>query len=553
MKKKIRKSIARLAAANCLMLITLSPALAQGLLPPLDGTMLLSGNFGELRATHFHSGVDIKTGGVEGRPVRCVQDGTVSRVCVSPTGYGNALYIDHPDGTTTVYAHLQRFEPRVAARVREKQYARESFRIDEPMLPEGIRFRRGDTIGYSGNTGSSGGPHLHFEIRTTSTEHTLNPLRFYPLRDTRPPIPKHLRFYALHPDGSVQPLNSCTPKHTGTGHYTAGRHTLPAGRIGIGAFIIDHMNDSWNKLGVYRLTLTVGQDTFYRLSADSSAFPHSCFINEVKDFDRYKKRETVYRCFGHHQHQMLGVRLRDGGGIPLAQDSTVHALLTLEDINGNRSTVALELRGGAPVPDTLTDENILRYDLPHHLTLGSWRLRLDAGSLIASVEKVLALEPDTLTGGEILILARRDTPLLKKGRLSVRGHFSPRSVICEVTPEGERLPVATRHTPDSLLAPVGYLNRYTVAEDTLPPTVEYLGRGPGKTLRFRIGDNLSGIASYRGEVNGQWCLFTYDPRTGILECLLSEPAFRRGEKNEIKITVEDQVKNRTEITKRITP
>ncbi len=552
MKKKIRGSIARWVAANCLMLKILSPAGAQELLPPLDGTMLLSGNFGELRATHFHSGVDMKTGGVEGLPVRCVQDGIVSRVCVSPTGYGNALYIDHPDGTTTVYAHLQRFEPRVATRVREKQYTRESFRVDEPMLAENIRFRRGDTIGYSGNTGSSGGPHLHFEVRTTSTEHTLNPLRFYSIRDTRAPIPKHLYLYAVQDNGSVQRLRSCALKNTGTGRYSAGRHTVPAGKIGIGAFIIDHMNDSWNKLGVYRLTLTVGQDTLYHLSADSCAFHQACFINEVKDFECYKKRETVYRCFGHWQHEVLGVRMRNGGCIPLSQDSTVHALLTLADINGNRSTVALELRGAAPAPDTLPDGEILRYDLPHQLTHGPWSLRLPAGSLISSVRKTLASEPDTATGSEILMLARKDIPLLKKGTLVLRGRFSPRSVICEVTPEGERLPVATRHTSDSLCASIGYLNRYTVAEDTLAPTIDYLGKGPGRTLRFRIKDDCSGIASYRGEVNGQWCLFSYDPRTDLLQCLLSEPAFRRGARNEVRIIVEDKVNNQTEITKHIT-
>ena len=177
---------------NCLILFVLNDLKAQNLVKPIAGRTLLSGNFGELRATHLHSGVDIKTGGVEGMPVICIQDGVVSRIAVSPVGYGLALYIDHPDGTTSVYGHLQRFEPCLAALVREIQYEKESFRIDENVLSRQLCYRQGDTIAYSGNSGSSAGPHLHFEIRNTRTEHTWNPLLFYSVRDLKAPQVKLL-------------------------------------------------------------------------------------------------------------------------------------------------------------------------------------------------------------------------------------------------------------------------------------------------------------------------------------------------------------------------
>ena len=154
---------------------------------PLHGTPLLSGNFGELRATHLHSGLDFKTGGREGLPVICVKDGVVARVKVSPTGYGNALYIEHEGGITTVYGHLSRFVPRVAKVVREIQYNKESFAIDENLVGRQLFFRAGDTIAYSGNSGSYMGPHLHFEVRETESEHALNPLNYLSVADETGP------------------------------------------------------------------------------------------------------------------------------------------------------------------------------------------------------------------------------------------------------------------------------------------------------------------------------------------------------------------------------
>lgn len=372
---------------NCLVFISLGFIRAQSCLKPLRGEILLSGNFGELRATHFHSGIDLKTGGVEGLPVVCVKDGTVSRVSVSPVGYGLALYIDHADGTTTVYGHLQRFEPQMAAVVRRLQYEQESFRIDEAQPAVRLHYRQGDTIGYSGNTGSSGGPHLHFEVRNTRTERTLNPLRFYPVRDGKAPLVKKLYLYTVAEDGHVGKRRSCALKNVAAGKYVAGRYTLPAGKVGVGLHVIDYMEGSWNKLGVYSLALVAGRDTLYSLAMDSCDFGESCFINDVKDFDCYKKKETVYRCFGNYQQRMLAVRMRGDGCVRLEQDSVVKVNILLSDVNGNRSTVVLELKGGEPAEVSPGDAlNILRYDRPHVLEedLGGWSWRRGRCCLLSS-------------------------------------------------------------------------------------------------------------------------------------------------------------------------
>lgn len=531
---------------NCLGVIPLS-ILAQDMVQPIRGNILLSGNFGELRATHFHSGIDIRTGGVEGLPVICVKEGVVARVSVSPTGYGQALYLEHPDGTTTVYGHLQRFAPRIETLVRELQYRQENFRIDENVKSSQLMFHQGDTIAYSGNSGSSGGPHLHFEVRNTVTEHTLNPLNYYRIKDNRPPVVRMIYLYAIAENGCVRMLKSVPVKAMAAGKYNAGEVVVPAGMVGIAVGVSDYMNDSANKLGLYQLSLAAAGDELFQMKVDSCSFDQKILINDIKDFDLYKKGAIVYRCFGNYQNEVLGVKSRQKGHIHVGRDSLAPVKIRLADINGNQSLVDIRLKGGAPRKENGEDEPVLRYDQAHVLELPGCQVELEAGALLSSVKKVLQVKRDTVSGRDIYILSEKDTPLIKRGRMTIAGNFSRQSVICEVTASGGKSPLATRWTASGLEADVNCLNRFMVVEDHQAPSIQYLGEFPNRTLRFRMKDDFSGVADWRGEVNGEWCLFSYDPRVNLLQCSLLEPVFRAGEVNEVKVTAEDKVGNKREI------
>lgn len=530
----------------CLLLIVLD-GLSQQMIPPVRGTLLLSGNFGELRATHFHSGIDIRTGGVEGLPVLCVKAGRLARVSVSPVGYGNALYIEHADGTTTVYGHLQRFVPPVAEMVRELQYQHERFRLDQDFRSRDIYFGQGDTIAYSGNSGSSGGPHLHFEIRDTYTEHPLNPLCFYAIRDTKAPQARKLYLYAIDAQERIHRLRQIPLKPEKDGSYRPGRIAVPAGRIGVGVYVTDFMDGSWNKLGIYRLALVAGRDTLFRLHMDSCAFDQNSCIHAVKDFECYGRKETVYRCFGNCQRDCFGIWSRHKGYVEVPRDSSVQVVLTLADINGNRSRVSFVLQGTEKLPETGKNEPVLHYARSHVLELPGCRVELPACALFSSIPEHLRIERDSSAEREIFVLAEEKTPLFKKARLMLDGVFEARSLICELDDSGRRHPVETVRTANGLEAQIGWLGRYTVCEDRQAPELVYWGKFPDRTLRFRTGDDFSGLARWRGEVNGKWCLFAYDPRVNVLQCSLDEPLFLPGQLNEVRVCVEDQAGNKREL------
>ena len=535
--------------ALLLMLLLLSSnvcAQTDTLLYPLKDIPLLSGNFGELRATHLHSGLDFKTGGREGLPVICVKDGVVARVKVSATGYGNALYLEHEGGITTVYGHLSRFVPRVTKVVRDIQYNKESFEVDENMLGYEIRFRAGDTIAYSGNTGSSGGPHLHFEVRDTKSEHALNPLRFLSVKDQTGPSVRGVYVYPISGRGIRNTVRRVEVKNTGNRVFRGGKIGVPAGKVGVGVQSDDYMKDSWNKLGVYDLCVCAGGREVFKMTMDELSFDQTFLINELKDFHHYRDNRLVYLTFGNYQEQLLPVRNQDRGLITVEKDSVVDVVIDLADINGNHSKIMFQLFGKSPMRDLeLADgERLLRNDRNDSLQGGKYSLWLEANALSYSVvckPIVSSRLRDSVEMIEVFSTGKQIYPLMKNARLVVSGKFPEKSVICLLEKKNRFSALKTRWTEEGLTASPRVLGEYTVRQDTIAPVIFYMGRA-GQRIRFRIVDDLSGISAYRVEVNGKWCLFSYDAKSRLLEGNVNEPVFVKG-KNKLVLKVEDGVKN----------
>ena len=535
--------------ALLLMLLLLSSnvcAQTDTLLYPLKNVPLLSGNFGELRATHLHTGLDFKTGGREGLPVICVKDGVVARVKVSATGYGNALYLEHEGGITTVYGHLSRFVPRITKVVRNIQYNKESFEVDENMSGYELRFRAGDTIAYSGNSGSSGGPHLHFEVRDTKSERALNPLRFLSVKDQTGPSVRGVYVYPISNEGVRNAARRVEVKNTGNRVFRGGKVGVPAGMVGIGIQSDDYMKDSWNKLGVYDLSVSTNGQEVFKMTMNELSFDQTFLVNELKDFHHYRENRLVYLTFGNYQEQLLSVSNQNGGFIPVEKDSVVDVTVDLSDINGNRSRIMFQLWGKSPSRElVLADgEKLLMNHQNDSLKKGKYTLWLEADALsypIVCKPEVSSRLRDSIETIEVFSTGKQIYPLMKNARLVVGGKFPEKSVICLLEKNNRFSALKTHWTEEGLEAFPRVLGEYTVRQDTIAPVIFYTGRA-GQKIRFRMVDDLSGISSYRVEVNGKWCLFAYDAKNRLLEGNINEPVFVKG-KNRLVLKVEDAVKN----------
>ena len=535
--------------ALLLMLLLLSSnvcAQTDTLLYPLKNVPLLSGNFGELRATHLHTGLDFKTGGREGLPVICVKDGVVARVKVSATGYGNALYLEHEGGITTVYGHLSRFVPRITKVVRNIQYNKESFEVDENMSGYELRFRAGDTIAYSGNSGSSGGPHLHFEVRDTKSERALNPLRFLSVKDQTGPSVRGVYVYPISNEGVRNAARRVEVKNTGNRVFRGGKVGVPAGMVGIGIQSDDYMKDSWNKLGVYDLSVSTNGREVFKMTMNELSFDQTFLVNELKDFHHYRENRLVYLTFGNYQEQLLSVSNQNGGFIPVEKDSVVDVTVDLSDINGNRSRIMFQLWGKSPSRElVLADgEKLLTNRQNDSLKKGKYTLWLEADALsypIVCKPEVSSRLRDSVETIEVFSTGKQIYPLMKNARLVVGGKFPEKSVICLLEKNNRFSALKTQWTEEGLEAFPRVLGEYTVRQDTIAPVIFYTGRA-GQKIRFRMVDDLSGISSYRVEVNGKWCLFAYDAKNRLLEGNINEPVFVKG-KNRLVLKVEDAVKN----------
>ncbi len=505
---------------------------------PLAGTPLLSGSFGELRATHVHTGIDFRTGGRTGLPVRCVDDGVIARVNISAGGYGQALYIEHPDGLTSVYAHLARFHPRIESLVREIQYRKERFEIDEELKTHRLFFQKGDTIAWSGNTGSSGGPHLHFEYRNTLTEMALNPLYYIRIRDQIAPVFHALYLYRADETGREERIRQVHLQAAAGNIYRAGTVRVPSGKIGVGAWITDAMNGSSGKLGIHTLEVTVDGEPLFVLILNRLSFDRAQWIHALKDFSLYTEGKTVYRCFGKPLQELIGVWMIDDGWIELAEGEKKAVEVKATDRNGNSARFQFQLTGLPALQPK--GGKVLQPGHSYRLTAGNYSLLLDSAALFSAVDSLACCD----TSG-FFVVSETVHPLKTRGILKIFDVSDPRSVICRMTEKGKIEALRTFRDSAGIYASVGALGKFTFVRDTVPPAIEYTGVSGG-ILRIRIRDDCSGIDSYRVETNGRWMLFEYDAKTATLSGNIRNSHLQKGQTNHLVVFVTDQAGNKQE-------
>jgi murein DD-endopeptidase MepM/ murein hydrolase activator NlpD len=501
--------------------------------PPLDiSPPALAGSFGELRASHFHSGIDFRTNQRQGYPVYAIADGYISRIRVQNSGFGWALYIDHPNGYTSVYGHLQRYNAKLSSIAKAYQYGKKSFEIDEFPGAGQIAVHKGEIIAYSGNTGSSGGPHLHFEVRDTKTEATINPQLFgIEVPDRVTPVISGLYVYKLN----QKPFTEHTVKQRipiigGNGSYRVNTILNLSGETGFGIVTTDRHTGLSGTNGVYSITLEVDGKPVFTSSMERFKFENSRAINSHIDYPTYlNSRVSIQKSFVDPGNP-LGIysNLVNSGRIDFS-DGQVHELrYIVKDVKGNTSILPFRVQAGqqaaAVIPEGFKGR-LLPYNQVNELNTDSVKIILPKGTLYNDLDLIFRPGTQTAANGfsPVHQVHNRFTPLHVGFELWIKvtrnlGNLQDKALIVStsgVSQGGQFDNGYVKATPRAF-------GSFYVTVDTLPPVVTALNVSDGKRMTgidkmsFKIRDNLSGIKSFNGYIDGAWVLMEFDQKTATL-------------------------------------
>lgn len=541
--------------------ITNNTAEAQQLRKPMDIPVLLSGNFGELRSNHFHSGIDFKTQGVEGKPIHSVQDGYVSRISVSPWGYGNGLYITHPDGTTTVYGHLQKFSQKITAYLKEKQYEQESFNVNLSLTPDELPVKEGELVALSGNTGSSGGPHLHFEVRDTETEEPMDPIEYYKdlIKDTQAPKIQGIMVYSMPGKGVVngsrrklelKPVTAKNGKQTLNGKIEAW------GEIGLAVKGYDYMDNTSNIYGIKDITLTADSQVIFHSNLDRFAFDESRYLNSFTDFEEWKEHRSFYiKSFVDPGNRLRFIESLNRGILTIDEPRTYHLTYQLADAFGNTTQLSIQIEGKEqPIPEVDTENTeLFHWWSDNRFGAKGIRLTIPKGNLYDDLYFHYSVKEDSAALGATHILHNKPVAFHKSAKLSLRLQTdtldNKQQYGIVRLQNGRRSWTGGVYRNGWVDADIKEMGSYTLGQDLVPPTITPLNPETWvskQAIALRLSDNLSGVQTYRGEIDGQYVLFEMNSKS-VITYHFDKERLARG-KHTLKLVVTDACGNQSTYT-----
>lgn len=524
--------------ACCLLAVGLSakPALRAQYAPgtfrsPVDHPIKTSGTFGELRADHFHMGLDVRSArGVAGDPLYAADSGYVSRLRVSAAGYGNAVYIDHPHtGTRTLYAHLDAFAPALQRYLDSVHYAREAFEIDVYPPPGTLPVARGERVGAMGNTGSSFGAHLHFETRLMADDAAFNPLLYdLPVNDDRAPEMSGVAVY-WSPDRARAPL--LLSRHTDLRRGEATDYVLPdtlhvpPGEVALGLKVVDRQGGTRNRNGVFRIESRAGDALHWRATYDTVAFEDTRFIQAHYDYPGHRDDAGYYyrlhRLPADAQPRLYDVLPRDGF-VALGFGESCPVDVTASDPFGNASTLSLVLLadGEPPAVETPAFTHVLHPGMPASVDVGDATLDLPGDAVYADTYLRLTADTALLDYGRCYRLGDPDEPLHAPASLtvplaSVPMRLRAKTYLSACGDATEEVVYGTLTTGSAaLVADLEAWGDYTLRVDTVPPRIVPLDR-----YTYRISDGVTGSRDlrYRVTQGGDWVLAGLDAKRDRLE------------------------------------
>ena len=533
---------------------------------PFDFPLLLSGNFGELRSNHFHGGLDFKTQGVTGKPLLAIADGYISKVTVTPGGYGNALYITHDNGYTSVHGHLDRFLPEIASRVHEKQYQEQSFVATLEFGPEEYRVSRGDTVAYAGNTGYSFGPHLHMEIRTTDTNEPIDPLPFYKdkIMDNIAPRATHIMVYGAKNEGKVasaadsKEVKEVDGKISFISHLSTFNFITAWGRISAAISANDYMDGTTNNYGVRYVRLYVDDKLVSHSDVNRFSFSEDRLINSWTDYHVQRTTGRWYMRSSIDEYNDLRL-LHAGdnrGWVTIDEERDYHFRYELEDLYGNITVYRFVVRGERMEFPLRVPNYFYRMDASrdNRFSANGIELWVPQGQLFEDVDLDYDVIPSDTDQAAIYQFSKVRVPLRKSAELTLpvmpKGDVDATKLYVARVDGNRRISCGGTYKYGRITANITELASYTVCADTIAPKITPIGETTWKkrgVVTFRIADSETGIRSYRGKIDGRWVLFKYSSKNARLWCDLKAEGITPGN-HKIEIEVEDMRRNKSRLT-----
>lgn len=526
---------------------------------PLDIPMQLSGNFGELRPNHFHAGFDLRTQQKEGLKVYAVADGYVSRIKISTFGNGKTIYINHPNGYTSVYGHLKMANGEIERFIKKTHYKEESFEIEMFFKPDEMVVKKGDIIAFSGNTGASEGPHLHFEFRDSKTEFIINPMLFgfnAFLKDTKKPIVSGVYVYPL--DAKTTVNNSKRPLLLNVSLQKDGTYlsdkVVANGAIGFGISAYDSDDVSFNNNGVYKVQSFYNGKPNFGYEFNTYSFDDMRYINALIDYSRYKKmQQPVQKLFMKTPYNLSFIQADENKGV-LQVTPNLASLYRIEvsDFFGNKKTIAIPIK--YDILTTIINKEpaqsnyFVRANKDSNFALGNMSVFFPAGTFYEDFDLNFDVKNDTLFLHDDTVPAHSNFTISIVDTKSSEGQRE-KMFIGRI--EGKKINYNPTYRKDGLFtSKVKILGRYALITDTAAPKISIATPIEGKwiseqkTIQLAINDEGSGIKSYNGYLNGKWILFEYDNKTKKLTHFFNDGIVSDGA-NDLKVVVVDNVGNST--------
>ena len=526
---------------------------------PIDLPLNLSGTFGEFRSSHFHYGLDITTNKKSGYEVYSIESGSIIRIRVSTSGYGKAIYVDHLNGLTSVYAHLKEFSPKIQEYIKGQQYLRKSYNIQKFFNVGDLDIDKGELIGYSGNTGGSSGPHLHFEIRDTKSQNPLNPLSFeYKYEDNRRPIIRSL--YVFDETDSFKKDNPKQyPIEKINDSIYKSKKVIYNNDIGIGVEVYDRQSgNNYNRNGIYDIRMYLDSILNFSYKMDNINISESIFRKVFYDYSLLKTRGIrVQKIYYPPNSKLSFLNHNTETGIFDSNDSIKKEVqIEVIDWNNNKSYLKFQIEGS---PSNIKENPIsgieIVPDQEYKIKRDNVEVDFRRNSFFNKVALNIEFNNDTLKVGKDI------HPLRKSYNIKINKKIEDsivrrQSYIGLINKNGKISFLNTSKNKNSFSVNSSILGSYILSRDSIKPEVKPLNFSLNKdiskqgTIRLRIFDNISGIKSYEVLINNKWALFEYEPKSNLIFHTIKDGIIKNGE-NSIDIKVKDGVGNETKMNSKV--